>query len=383
MNSSQYVVIGAGLAGASTAWQLAAHGHEVTILERSQPANQWGSSHGSARIFRYAYPDPFYVHLVSEAKKGWDEIERLTGRTVLKTSGALDFGLNHNPAELAGVLTAEGVPNDLLSRDEARSRWPQFAFDSEVLWHSSAAVIDAEGAVMAMLELATFHGARLEREWEVTGVTRTVNGYRLTSVIGQTMDAEHIVVSAGAWLPTLLKVLPLSSSFRERMPRVSVLQEQAFHFPYRDAFVDPGRVDRYSWPAFIHQTDWIHTYGLPGGRDAGFAGQKVAQFNGGKSIGSAEHQDGVVDSANRQRMIDYVERHIPGLVPEPYAETTCLFTNTPTEDFFIDSEENITVLSPCSGHGAKFAPEIGRMTTDFVAGSGDIDDRFRLGAAQP
>ena len=73
MSSSRHVVIGAGLAGAATAWSLARRGHEVTLLERTQAASRDGSSHGSARIFRYAYPDPFYVRLVVAAKGGFDE----------------------------------------------------------------------------------------------------------------------------------------------------------------------------------------------------------------------------------------------------------------------------------------------------------------------
>ena len=52
--NSQYVVIGAGLAGAAT-WHLARAGHELTLLERTRPATRDGSSHGSARIFRCAY----------------------------------------------------------------------------------------------------------------------------------------------------------------------------------------------------------------------------------------------------------------------------------------------------------------------------------------
>ena len=68
MSTSRYVVVGAGLAGAATAWSLARRGHEVTLVERTQPAPRDGSSHGSARIFRYAYPDPFYARLVMQAR---------------------------------------------------------------------------------------------------------------------------------------------------------------------------------------------------------------------------------------------------------------------------------------------------------------------------
>ena len=154
MSSSRYVVVGAGLAGAATAWSLARRGHEVTVLERSQPAARDGSSHGSARIFRYVYPDPFYVRLVVAAKAGFDELERLSGQQLITPSGALDFGPARNAHALARVLEAVGVEHELLSAADARARWPQIAVDSETLWHPGAGVIDAEGTVRALLEQA-------------------------------------------------------------------------------------------------------------------------------------------------------------------------------------------------------------------------------------
>ena len=132
------------------------------------------------------------------------------------------------------------------------------------------------------------------------------------------------------------------------------------------------------WPTFIHKSSEIPTYGLPGGRDAGFRGQKIAEFLGGRRIASAADQDGVVDPTNRARVVEYVEQYLPGLVPEPYAETTCLFTSTPTEDFVVDGVEGITLVSPCSGHGAKFAPLIGNIAADVATGAGRAPDRFTV-----
>jgi len=65
---------------------------------------------------------------------------------------------------------------------------------------------------------------------------------------------------------------------------------------------------------------------------------------------------------------------------EPYAETTCLFTNTPTEDFVIDGMEGVTVVSPCSGHGAKFAPLLGEIGADVATGAGAAPAEFRVRA---
>jgi sarcosine oxidase len=370
-DSSHYVVVGAGLAGAATAWQLASRGHQVTLLERNVPASHDASSHGSARIFRYAYPEHFYTRAVVESKALWDGLVAATGTPLISPFGAVDYGSERNPRLLASVLADEGIEHELLSASEARTRWPQIGFDTEVLWHPGAGVIDAETAVNAIVGLAVGNGARLLTDWSLHSIERNGSGYRLTSTSGETLDAGNVIVSTGGWLPRLLGSLSLPDAFLAGLPDITVRQEQAFHFRY----IDHGSAGR--WPTFIHKAADIQAYGLPGGRDAGFAGQKVAEYNGGPLIPSAAEQTGVVDPANRERVADYVRRYLPGLDPEPYAETTCLFTNTPNEDFLIDRVDNITILSPCSGHGAKFAPLIGQWAADLATGSRGVPDRFR------
>lgn len=361
--SSAYVVVGAGLAGAATAWRLAAAGHDVTIVERGTPADPAGSSHGSARIFRYAYPESFYTRLAVQARGIWTELEEAQKSTLITPTGALDFGVVRNPAHLAEALTGVGIEHELLSCAEASQRWPGIEFDSSVLWHPGAGVIDAERSVYAMVDLARSHGARLLGGWEVASVKRRGSGYRVISTTGAALDAGRVVIAAGGWLPSLLGSLSLPAGFVTAMPQLTVLQEQAYHFPYVDQS-EP-------WAAFIHKSEAIQTYSLPGGRDAGQRGQKLAEYCGGRSIGSAAAQNGAVDPANRKRIVEYVKAHFPGLVPEPYAETTCLFTNTPTEDFVLDRCDGITVVSPCSGHGAKFAPLVGALAAEVAAASSD------------
>ncbi|MGI3780519.1 MAG: hypothetical protein ACRYG2_07040 [Janthinobacterium lividum] len=36
------------------------------------------------------------------------------------------------------------------------------------------------------------------------------------------------------------------------------------------------------------------------------------------------------------------------------------------------------VLSPCSGHGAEFAPLIGELAADVATGTRPVDSRFRV-----
>jgi sarcosine oxidase len=225
---------------------------------------------------------------------------------------------------------------------------------------------------MTMLRLAGDDGAQVLNDWTVTAVSRTSKGFRVESADGRSVEAEQVVVAAGGWLPQLLGNLSLPSSFLAGFPSLQVRQEQAFHFPYRAGFdVDP-------WPSLIYKGDDLQTYALIGGRDAGFTGQKVAEYNGGKVIASASDQDGVIDERGLERLVAHVERTMPGLVPEPYAATTCIFTNTPTEDFVIDGMDGLTVVSPCSGHGAKFAPLLGKLAADVATGASPALPRFSV-----
>lgn len=371
-DSFDYAVVGAGLAGSATAWRLAQRGHSVAIVERAQPANDAGSSHGSARIFRYVYPDPFYTRLVQDSVAGWNELETAHGARLITPTGCLDHGEVRGPRQLAAVLKQAGLAHELLAPGEAAERWPQFSFTTEVLWHPDAGVIDAHGTVLAMVTAAVGHSATLFTDWPVASVAAAGAGYTLTSSDGRTLNAANVVIAAGGWLPGLLGGLDLPGGFLASLPRFEVRQETAFHFPYRE----PPAPDT-DWPTFIHKADWIQVYGLPGGRDAGHRGQKIAEFNGGKLLADASAQDGLIDPAHRRRMVGYVEHNLPGLFPEPYAETTCLFTNTANEDFVIDRADGITVLSPCSGHGAKFAPLLGEFAANLADGSAAAPRRFR------
>lgn len=373
MATTDFLVVGAGLAGAATAWRLAQLGRPVTLVEQDVPATEHGSSHGSARILRFAYPELDYIRLVQAAMPGWRELEAAHGAPLLTPTQALDLGTRRDPHALAALLTRAGVPHELLTRDRANQRWPGIAADTDVLVHDGA-VIDAATTVEAMVAAAAAEGAQIRTGWPLTRLERTPTGFTAVTADGRRLDAGHVVVAAGGWLPDLLERLTLPTAFLSAFPALDVKQENAFHFPYHEQPADP-------WPTIIHKQAQMSIYSLPGGRDADGRGQKIAEYNAGPSIGSAARQTGAIDPANRTRVVDYVRSFLPGLVPEPYAEITCLFTNTPTEDFVIDTADGVTVISPCSGHGAKFAPLLGELAADTAIGGGRVPDRFRLANA--
>ena len=56
---------------------------------------------------------------------------------------------------------------------------------------------------------------------------------------------------------------------------------------------------------------------------------------------------------------------------------------TPDEDFVLERLGRIVIGSACSGHGFKFAPLIGRVLADLVAGDDPTIPEARFSSRRP
>ena len=333
-------MVGGGVMGAATAWQLASRGVEVVLHEQFGPRHVRGSSHGGSRIFRFAYDDVEYVGMAKRALEGWRRLEAESGRTLLDITGGVDHGPASEIERLSASMTDAGAEHEVLAGDEASVRFPGMRFDELALVHPDGGRCRADDAVAALQSL-------VDTRYES----------KVASI--EDLDADVVVVDAGAWLPELLPDVGL--------PRLSVTCEQVVHFPSRTDVM---------WPSFIHrQANGVGIYGLetPG------EGVKVAEHHIGPEV-DPDARGFDLDPAYVARMVAYVERWFPGLEPTPVFPTTCLYTNTPNEDFLLDRVDDVVIVSPCSGHGFKFAPEIGRLAADLALGEPPAHERFTLAA---
>ncbi|HEY6491927.1 MAG TPA: FAD-dependent oxidoreductase [Trebonia sp.] len=363
------IIVGAGLAGSAAAWAASARGLDVVLLEAFRPGHRNGSSHGSARIFRRAYPDPLYVRLTGAAAELWRLLEDQAGTRLLTLTGGLDFGATRDPRRLHEVLTGCAVPATLLGPEDAARRWPYFDFTGAgpVLFHPGAGVLDPHNAMAAMLRLAVARGADVRFDTPVTRLEATLAGDgAIAHTDSGSFTAPVIAVAAGAWIAQLLAGLVA-------LPPLRVTQQSVFHFA-------PVTVAEEPWPTFVCQDGADNNYGLTGGRDGEVPGAVKVGEHAAAGPTTAGERDFGVDPAVRARIVDFLDRRIPGLNPVPVNEVTCLYTWTANEDFVLDRSGPFVVASPCSGHGAKFAPLLGEAIADLAAGKPAADRRFTLAA---
>ncbi len=372
MNDYDVVVVGAGLAGAAAAWQLSARGHRTLVVEAYSLGHRRGSSHGTSRIYRRAYADPFYVALTGEAEIWWRRLETESGQHVRVRTGGLDTGDGRDLGAMAGLLDDHGVSNRLLEPDQIARRWPGMTTEGPSLFHSDAGYLDPFATMAGCLRLARDAGAVVRDETPVTALRPTTPDGVEVVIDGAVVTAGTAVIAVGAWLPELWPDLGLNRP----APQLTVKQQEVFHFrPASWAYSSagaPGETTVTGWPTIVHKDGDpapAQLYALASGADGGpEPAYKVAQFDSA-TYTTASARDFVVDPAARATVTDFVRRRLPGLDPEPVTEQSCLFTMTRDEDFVLDRCGPVVIASPCSGHGAKFAPLTGALIADLVEGA--------------
>ena len=348
------LVIGGGVAGLATAWQLARSGLDrVGLVERFRIGHDHGSSHGAGRITRSSYADEVYVRLMQLAHdEEWPRLERDAGMRLIHPCAGAFFGPAGGPFDEHVAATAHMRDVvELLDVAEARRRFPLFGFPDAagVLHDHTAGVVAAADTIRALARLCSIEGVFALEQTRVLGIDASRDPIVVETDRGRLL-AERLVVTAGAWLPKLLPAL--ADRFHVRRQSVGYFRIDAL-----PAAVRPG-----AFPV------WIHT-----GRDTADGRYGLPEF-GGPGIKAALHETGgaaqdpdeaaAANAATLARVREFLQDQLTVPVLEQVHQETCLYTNTDDEDFVLSvlpGEPRIVVGSACSGHGFKFAPLTGRI----------------------
>lgn len=343
LRETDYLVVGAGVMGAATAWALTRSGRDVVLLERSTPANLDGSSHGRSRIFRLSYPDPSYVEMARKALKLWRRIEEESGEELLTTLGGFDLG--DGATANAAALETAGVAYEQLTGREAAPRFPHVSFDRDehVLYQPDAGIVAAERAVTALVRLAVGRGLDLrasERALAIQPGDESADVRTDHAVF----RAKRVVVTAGAWARPLLETAGIDLPVRVTRETVGYFEHPG---PTPSPTVEWGRPALYSLPS-------------PG------QGLKAAQHGAGPEV---DPDTPATPSTHSMEIVSsWVQQRFPNVNPTPHRVETCVYTNTADESFVLDRHGPVVVGSPCSGHGFKFAPLIGQTLANLAEG---------------
>lgn len=359
--------------GSAIAHHAAARGLRVLALERFALGHDRGSSHGLTRIIRLAYFEhPAYVPLLRRAFTLWRALERDSGTSLLHVTGSLDVGWPGSVVFEGSRRScdAHGLSHDVLDADELARRMPAWrpAADACAVFQPDGGFLVPERAIAAHVAQARAHGATVREHVEVRSWRARDGQVQVTTDDG-VLEAGQLVLSAGAWMGAMHRTLaPVLAPERQVLGWFAVA-------PHARPAFSPAR-----FPVFVLETPAALFYGFPEFDVPGF---KIGRYHHLHEMVDPDAPRRAVDPRDEVALREAVTAHFPAADGALLRSTTCLFTNTPDGHFVIDRAPDapeVLLVSPCSGHGFKFASVVGELCADLLVQGGTAHDiaPFRL-----
>jgi D-arginine dehydrogenase len=190
-------IVGAGIAGASLAAELTAHGARNVVLIEAEDRPGYHTTGRSAAFWEECYGGPDVVPLTL-ASGPW-----LRDNGFLSPRGALYVGREADAPALDGFIdrfARSGVHIERLDRAGVAARLPGLRPEwTGAVWEPACADIDVAALHQHYLTAAAKGGVTLAARARIVAAGRGSNGWRLTTERGDVVEARVVVDAAGAW----------------------------------------------------------------------------------------------------------------------------------------------------------------------------------------
>ncbi|MFJ2364175.1 NAD(P)/FAD-dependent oxidoreductase [Pseudomonas sp. NPDC087697] len=243
MTQADFIIIGGGIAGASTGFWLSQHGRVIVLERESHPA--YHSTGRSAALYTAAYGTPQVRALTQASRDFFDAPPAgFCEHPLLTPRGEMTVDFTGDPEELNNqYLSAKAtVPQmQLLSADEACARIPILRREKVhgAIYDPTATDIDTDALHQGYLRGIRRNQGEVHTDSEVLSLTRDADNLWQVKTAQQTFSAPIIINAAGAWADQL-------GEMAGAKPLGLVPKRRAAFI-----FAGPEDVDIHDWPMLV------------------------------------------------------------------------------------------------------------------------------------
>lgn len=362
MHVHEFVIIGAGFAGAATAYHLSRRGASDILLLEQEAIPGFHSSGRNAAMIRQCVPDAALLDLTRQGSRFLRNLPADWPEPVqFKQNGSLLLGSGEGWVKLqrdAELGRSLGVDIELWTAEQAKRHVPVLkgAEFAGAAWCATDGVIDIHALLSGYLKSASIKGARIRYGSKVESIDATACG--LTVVVnGESIAAKVVVNASGAWADEVAKMAGAA--------------ELPLRPCRRHLFVSPplAWVDK-SWPFVWDVTHDI--YFRPDGEGLLLCPCDQTELPPG---------DPPVDDAVKELLAEKIERYLPALSGVSISrEWAGLRTLSSDGRFVIGWDANVNGffwVAGLGGHGVTTSSAVGALAADLLlAGPGKKSEPF-------
>jgi sarcosine oxidase subunit beta len=356
--TADHIIIGGGLYGTVTAYQLAKNGAgSVVVLERGELGA--GGTAKSCAIVRTHYSiEANLVHAVESLRIFTHFNELIGGDPGFVRTGYIILGPEEHREPMERVFRAQnrhGIDTAVMTPREANAMHPLLRFEDVgvIGYDSQAGYADPHMTVSAYARRARDLGVRFHTAAPVTGLGPGGAGWVVRTPLGD-WEAPHVLIAAGPWSQQLGDLIAVPFPYEVSRHKVITLKAAR---PYEP-----------DWPIVKDLTTPDKIYFRP-------------ETGGVVLVGTGDHGDPIQDPDSLADHIDreHVTRIESLIVNRMPSFREALFTAGWTGPYDITpdwnpvvgavpGQEGLFIATGFSGHGFKLAPTIGESLAQTMLG---------------
>ena len=356
--TADIVVIGGGIVGCSTAYNLASHGARSVALLEGKAISSGGTGRSCAIVRTHYSIHCNMAHAVESLKVFENFDEAVGGEAGFRRTGYLVLGPEEHREPMQAVFRAQnelGVDTATLSPAEARRIHPLVDFENvDVIGYDTlAGYCDPYLTTTSYANRAKELGVAVSTETPVIGLD--VRGTtKVVHTPSGTVETEVVVIAAGPWTHAIGRMIGVEFPYAVSLHRVITLK---IGQPYGTA-----------WPIVkdLNTPDKIYLRPTADGQLLAGTGDH------GEPIEDPDAASEEVGMAHVERMSAVVSRVMPAFADAEYtAGWTGLYDIPPDWNPIVGpvpGVEGVYVAVGFSGHGFKLAPTIGEALAQTILG---------------
>lgn len=367
MEQADFLVIGAGMAGASAAYELAVHGRVLLLERESQPG--YHSTGRSAALYTQTYGPPTVRAMTvaswgfyTEPPAGFTDHAMLTPRGVLLIGRADQTALLDREFEHGRRLTPSV---ERLDRERALAMAPFLRPDypAGAVWEPEARDIDVHALHQGYLRGLKARGGRLVTDAGVTALDRR-DGLWVAETTAGAFAAPVLVNAAGAWADSLAELGGVRP--------VGLVPKRRTAITFDPVFADPADKDGLDgWPMVC---DVAETFYLKPD-----AGRLLASPADETPVAPCDVRPEELDIAETVDRLEQAARFNVRRLTHSWAGLRSFVADKTPVVGFDDRAEGFFWLAGQGGYGIQTAPAMGRTAAALATGGALPEDVRALG----
>jgi len=352
---SKVVIIGGGIIGATTAYALLKKGvTDITILERDSVGS--GGTGKTAGIIRCHYGVSSICALALFSLEFFENAKALIGTDIEFEQVGYLVGVGSENLEPFRASLANqrsiGVQTEEITPAQAQELWPTALTDDFATFclEKRGGYGDGYATVQGLAGYLRTQGVVIKQGTKVAELVAadgSVSGVRLAD--GEIIEADIVVVAAGAWSVPLLKPLGIDVPITPQF--------------VQEVVIDPA-MDLGAPPVFsdLVSMQYVHLRN----------GEMLFGNSDGRAVTPIADPDVYPNHASNEAIEITAEKAIhrfPGIEdPGVSTTTTGCVDSTPDNNPIISATDfhGLFVAAGMSGHGFKISPGVGQLMADII-----------------